>query len=263
MPRLVLVAAQLVSAACVALLALLVIFDASAERITAGRTPAEFSARLDQTLLPDYDDTTVIAHNAGDAIAPATKAVAWGTDAVEIDVHSTGGELFASHDAPIAGLEDLVFRGPTLAAAWNVARLRGTVLLHLKEHSPRYLRAVHAFLATHRIRREIVQTYDPGTLRKLRRTDPRVTRLLLVFHASDIDRLRGDPELVRLIDGVSIRDGVLSGRVLAWLKRERLQTFVWTVNDERRMNQLVRAGVNGLITERLDIMRLLGTGRAA
>ena len=261
MPRLVLIVAQLVSAGCIALLVLLVVFDAQAERITAGRTPAEFSARLDRSLLRDYNDTTVIAHNAGDAIRPATEAVAWGVDGVEIDVHSAGGELFAAHDAPVPFLEDVVFRGPSLQAAWDVARLRDTVLLHLKEHSPRYLRDVHAFLATHRLRREIVQTYDPGTLRALRRTDPRVTRLLLVFHASDLARLRHDPALVRLIDGVSVRDPLLTPAALAWLKHRRLRTFVWTVNDEHRMNQLVRAGVDGLITERLDIMRLLGTGR--
>jgi glycerophosphoryl diester phosphodiesterase len=47
------------------------------------------------------------------------------------------------------------------------------------------------------------------------------------------------------------------------LKAHRLKSFVWVVNDERRMNQLVRAGVDGLITERLDVMRLLGTGKGA
>jgi glycerophosphoryl diester phosphodiesterase len=261
MPRLLLVVAQVVSAACIAVLALLVVFDAQAERITAGRTPAEFSARLDPRLLGDYGHTIVIAHNAGDAIRPATEAVAWGVDGVEIDVHSAGGELFAAHDAPVPFLEDLVFRGPSLRAAWDVARLRDTVLLHLKEHSPAYLRQVHAFLATHRVRHEIVQTYDPATLRYLRRADPQVTRLLLVFHASDLTDLRRNPGLVRLIDGVSVREQLLTPAALAWLKQQRLKTFAWTVNDERRMNQLVRAGVDGLITERLDFMRLLGTGK--
>ena len=261
MPRLLLVIAQLVSAGCIGLLALLVVFDTQAERLTAGRTPAEFSDRLDQRLLPRYGDPTVIAHNAGDAIGPATEAVAWGADGVEIDVHSAPGELFAAHDAPVRFLEDVVFRGPSLQAAWNIARLRDTVLLHLKEHSPRYLRQVHAFLASHRMPHEIVQTYYPANLRVLRRTDPAVTRLLLIFTAADLDRLRRDPALVRTIDGVSVRDSLATPRVLAWLKAQRLRTFVWVVNDEPRMNQLVRAGVDGLITERLDIMRLLGTGQ--
>jgi glycerophosphoryl diester phosphodiesterase len=261
MPRLLLVLAQLVSAGCIAFLALLIVFDTEAERLTAGRTPAEFSHRLDQRLLPSYGDPTVIAHNAGDAIRPATEAIAWGADGVEIDVHSAPGELFAAHDAPLPVLEDEVFRGPSLAAAWKVAGLSDTVLLHLKEHSPGYRRQVHAFLASHRVRHPIVQTYYPANLRALRRTDPAVTRLLLIFSAADVDRLRRDRGLVRTIDGVSVRDGVATPRVLAWLKAQRLKTFVWTINDEARMNQLVRAGVDGLITERLDIMRLLGTGR--
>ena len=38
-----------------------------------------------------------------------------------------------------------------------------------------------------------------------------------------------------------------------------MTTFVWTVNDEARMNQLLAHGVHGLITDRLDIVRLLGS----
>ena len=37
-------------------------------------------------------------------------------------------------------------------------------------------------------------------------------------------------------------------------------TFAWPVNDERRMNQLVARGIDGLITDRFDVMRLLGEG---
>jgi hypothetical protein len=35
------------------------------------------------------------------------------------------------------------------------------------------------------------------------------------------------------------------------------------VNDESRMNQLVARGIDGVITDRLDIMQLLGKGTRA
>ncbi len=263
MARLVLLLASLVSAACLLAFAALALFDAQAERLTAGRPPAEFSARLEDRLRGDYDDVVVIAHNAGDSLPAATRAIAYGTDGIEIDVRSTGGELFATHDAPLPLLEDLVFRGPSLAQVWDIARLRDTVLLHLKERSPSYLAAVHAFLAAHRLRRVLVQAAHPATLRALRRTDPRITPLLLVFSDGGLDALRRDPGALRGIAGVSVRERVLTPAALAWLRARRLLVFAWTVNDERRLNALVAAGVDGLITERLDIMRLLGTGQVA
>lgn len=262
MAGLVFFAARVVSALCVALLGVFVVFDAQTERLTAGRVPSQFAQRLDAGLTDaDYAKVTSVAHNAGDDLPAATDAVAYGVDAIEIDVRAAGDELFASHNPPLPFLEDLVFRGPSLQDAWDVAKLRNTVLLHLKEGSPRYLTRLREFLAARPLRRVIVQTHDPATLRTLRRTIPSAQRLLLIFTARDLQDLRRDRELVRTIDGVSVRDSLLSAPIFAWLKRRGLLTFAWTVNDERRMNELVAWGVDGLITERLDVMRLLGEGR--
>lgn len=259
--RIVFVLGCLLCTACTLGFALFIVFDAQAERLTAGRTPAEFSARLDGRLTGDYDEVTGIAHNAGDALEVATRAVAYSVDGIEIDVRSTGGRLYATHDAPIPLLEDIAFRGPSLQSAWDVARLRSAVLLHLKERSPAYLARVDAFLSAHRLRHVMVQTKAPATLRFLRRAQPEVTRLLLVFTPGELRRLQRDRATLAVLDGVSVRDSVLTPRALAWFKRRGLLTYAWTINDERRMNQLVAAGIDGLITERLDIMRLLGTAR--
>lgn len=245
---------------CVIVLAAVVAFDAQAERFTAGRVPAEFAQRLNGDLAGDYGRVTGVAHNAGDDLGQATLAVAWGADAIEIDVRDAGGELFASHDAPVPLLEDLVFRGPSLDAAWKVAQLRDTVLLHLKERSPRYLTELRAFLASRAMPRVIVQTHDVQTLRVLRRTIPRAQRLLLITSAAAFAHLRADKAALAVIDGVSVRENLLSASSQAWLERRGLLTFAWTVNDEPRMNELVAEGVDGLITERLDMMQLLGEG---
>jgi hypothetical protein len=159
------------------------------------------SRRLEPGLGHGYASAIGVAHNAGDDLGTATEAAAYGADAIEIDVRSDGSELFASHDAPLPGLEDVVFRGPSLQQAWDIAQLRGTVLLHLK-----------------------------GRDRPLRAA----------------------------IDGVSVHNRLATLPLLAWLEHRRLTTFVWTVNDEARMNELLAHGVHGLISDRLDIVRLLG-----
>jgi glycerophosphoryl diester phosphodiesterase len=257
---LVFLVARAVSILCVVVLAVVVAFDASVERYTAGRVPSEFAKRLDVRLAGRDHDVTGVAHNAGDDLGAATKAVAYGADAIEIDVRAVGDELFASHDAPVPFLEDLVFRGPSLDEAWDIAQLRDTVLLHLKEGSPRYLTAVRDFLAARPLPHVILQTHHRNALLVLRRTIPSARRLLLVLTARDFDRLRGDEQLLASIDGVSIRDNLLSAQAQAWLERRGLLIYVWSVNDPRRVNELVARGIDGLITDQLNLMRLLGHG---
>lgn len=251
---------RVVSVLCVAVLVVVAIFDAKAARFTAGKVPAVFTQQLDVDLAGEYQRVIGVAHNAGDDLAAATRAVAYGADAIEIDVRSAGSDLLASHDAPVPFLQELVFRGPSFGDALEVAQLQDTVLLHLKERSPRYLNDVRSFLRTRPMRKTIVQTSDPGTLRALRRTMPKAQLLLLVLDDPGLARLRRDPRLLATIDGVSVRESLLSAPVQAWLERRRLLTFAWTVNDEQRMNTLVAGGVDGLMTDRLDIMQLLGEG---
>jgi hypothetical protein len=195
-PLVVFVVSRLVSVLCVVALGAVVVFDASVERFTAGRVPAEFARRLDVDLAGRYTNVTGVAHNAGDDLNAATKAVAYGADAIEIDVRSVGSELFASHDAPVPFLEDLVFRGPSLRRAWDVAQLRDTVLLHLKESSPGFISHVRDFLAPRPLRRVIIQTDNRDALRVVQRTIPSAQRLLLVLKAPDLQALRGDTELL-------------------------------------------------------------------
>ena len=257
-PRVIAVLAWLVSAVCVLMLASLVVFDAQAERFTAGLTPKQFSKTLETELRDDYAGVVGVAHNAGDDTQAAFRAAAHGVDAIEIDVTSVGGELHASHDAPIPVVDTLLFRGPELEEAWEAAALRRVVVLHLKESSPDYLRDVARFLATRSGPRVIFQTGDADSLRVLARTVPLAERLLLVFDEDDLREVRRDRALRDAIDGVSVRDRLLTAPEHGWLEDQGLKTFAWTVNDEQRMNELTERGIDGLITDRLDIMALLG-----
>ncbi len=253
MAHLVFAVSCMVTLACIAVLGAFVVFDAQAARITTGRVPREFTRALDPTLVAPRRPF-VVAHNAGDELTTAARAVAWGADAVEIDVRSAGGELVASHDAPLPLLEDVVFHGPSLQQAWDVAALRRTVLLHLKERSPAYLARVRDFVRAQPPRRLIVQTDDVGTLRWVRRELPSAQRLLLVLGPRQVAELR-DPGVLAVIDGASVRDPLATPPLIHALRARHLATFVWTVDAQPRMDALVRRGVDGIITDRLDFMR--------
>lgn len=261
MPLVVLVVARIVSLVCVLVLGAAAFFDVRTERFTAGVLPPQVAGTLDVDVARHRREVTVVAHNAGDDLPSATRAIAYGADAIEIDVRASGNELFASHDAQIPLLEDLVFRGPTLTNAWEVAELRDTVLLHLKESGSRYLGNLRRFLAARPLERVITQTGDHSTLEVVRRTIPRATRLLLIFKRQELVDLRRDARLLREIDGVSVRDELLTPSVLRWLEQRRLLTFAWSIDDERRANALVTAGADGIITDRLDLMELFGQRR--
>jgi glycerophosphoryl diester phosphodiesterase len=46
---------------------------------------------------------------------------------------------------------------------------------------------------------------------------------------------------------------VLSRRLLDETRRLGVEVHVWTVNDPRRMRELVERGVSGIITDRTDL----------
>lgn len=54
---------------------------------------------------------------------------------------------------------------------------------------------------------------------------------------------------------------IATAQLVADAHRRNLKIHVWTVNDEERMRQLIRLGVDGIFTDRPDVMLRLG-GRA-
>jgi glycerophosphoryl diester phosphodiesterase len=57
---------------------------------------------------------------------------------------------------------------------------------------------------------------------------------------------------------VSVFQGLVDANLVAWLHQHKLLILAWTVNDGRRLNELVRLGVDGITTANLAILRALG-----
>jgi len=63
----------------------------------------------------------------------------------------------------------------------------------------------------------------------------------------------GDPA----VQGVSVRDRLASDALLRAVHARGLREFVWSVDDPARVQHLLDVGVDGIITDRLDVMRAL------
>jgi len=227
-----------------------------------GEQPIQFYLSLDGDLLDDYSEVIVVAHNSGDRVTTTREALAHGAEVIEIDVVSVSGGLYAAHAAPPPFITRHIYQGPPLYSMWVAAAEAEAIKLDLKETSPRYVNLVIRFLTTHHTtddeRRVIASTRNRYVLESIHTRAPNVILLLSVGTPAQFDALTRDPALVEMIDGVTIRHTLVDEERMMWLRENGLITFAWTVNDLSRTNELVKLGVNGITTDNLAIMELLG-----
>ena len=256
---LVITAAVLVIAGCLVVLGVLVLDPERGEEWTTGLSPVQFYRELDAELLDDYVGTLGVAHNSGDSVGATLEALGRDADVVEVDVVSLDGRLYAAHGAPVTWIGDRLFRGPPLERIWVASAAADAIKLDLKEDSPAFHELVLRFLAERRgHRRVIVVSPDPGVLRLFAEREPDVLRFLGIGSADRFGAIEEDPTLAAVLDGVSVRHGLIDQERAAWLEGRGLFTLAWTVNDLARVNELVLLGVDAITTDNLAIMTLLG-----
>lgn len=248
-------------------LGIFIFFPTLAEEFTAGLRPSLFYAPLPQDVIAadleqEYEQVFGVAHNSGDSVPATLAALASGADAIEIDVVSLDGALYSSHAPPLPWIGSSVFRGPSLEAVWTAAAQTDLVKFDLKESTPEFLELVLGFLATHKQDHQVViATDDPASLRFFADRMPDVLRFFSVGDREELTSLREDPDLVALIDGVSIQEALVDEETAGWLNERDLRVLVWIVNDLGRANDLVRLGVDAITTDNLALMGLLGGQR--
>ena len=106
---------------------------------TGAAPPAQFYQKVqpEPALAQDYPRVLGVAHNAGNNLGTLATALHYGADVIEIDVISARGQLVAGRDQPLPWLARQLFRGPTLAEAWDRAAAAEIVKLDLKQTGPR------------------------------------------------------------------------------------------------------------------------------
>ena len=219
-------------------------------------------------------------------------ALALGADMVEVDVRRTAdGALVLLHDAILTRTTDVVrvfpsrapwrvqdftldevraldagswksttFTGevvPTLDEAWEVLHRAGRrLLVEVKEPAVHrgierdvvaFLRGVAAGSDAGRV---IVQSFDLGAMRRLAHEAPEVpTGVLVPLPARD---LRAVASWAAYLNP---HHRFLDDRYLDAVRAAGLRCLPWTVDRPRAIRRLLRAGVDGVISNRPDLVR--------
>ncbi|MGN6485318.1 MAG: glycerophosphodiester phosphodiesterase [Thermomicrobiales bacterium] len=255
--------ASLVIAGSLYLVGLFLVAPGRGEEWTVGRRPNQFYSELnhDRQIFSDatYASVLGVAHNSGGSIEATLEALVAGADVIEADVAAVDGPLYVAHDPPLPFIGPRWFRGPRLDRVWAATYGADAVMLDLKESSSPYLDLVVDFLEVRqRTRQVIISTRSPQALQRLHRDLPDVTLLLSVPDTATLRALQGNASLLAVVDGISVRHTVLEEENAAWLEERHLLTFAWTVNDMDRVNELMRLGVDGITSDNLAIVSLLG-----
>jgi len=219
----------------------------------------------------------VIAHRGASAYAPEHTFAAYdlaleqGATMLELDVRVTlDGELVVLHDttllrtalqpghvaqmscADLAAL-DAPLRPLTLDAVLERYGRRARLLVELKDPAPAWERGVaDAFLRHGLAERVVVQSFDAAALRRLRAAAPWLSVAPLRRRAPGTRVLRG---IAAYAGAVGVWHGLVDQEFVLRARGCGLAVRAWTVNDPRDMHRLLALGVDGVITDRPDVLR--------
>jgi glycerophosphoryl diester phosphodiesterase len=224
----------------------------------------------------------VTAHRGHARAAPENtlsamrKAVESGADYAEMDVQETAdGVIVLLHDRDlkrVAGvsrrLEEMPYdevrkldvgswfdpafaseRIPTLEEVINQCRGRIRLNIELKFFGPNRQLAADVARLVHKLNFEsecLITSLQFDGLQEVKRHNPRLRTGLIVAHAlGDVSRLE--------TEALSVRADFLSDHLLRSAHRNGLEVHVWTVNEAGRIVQMIKRGVDNVITSDPDL----------
>jgi glycerophosphoryl diester phosphodiesterase len=189
--------------------------------------------------------TLVIAHRGAcwelpeNTLAAFERAIEVGADFVELDVHATGdGTLVVCHDRPAGG---------ELRLDEAVATLAGRIGLMCELKTPwRYRRHDVVRRTVELLPDEaIVLSFDPRALQAVR------GRRVLQHVGFGVSIAKAS----RYAWGVGFHTHRVTKRGLDKARCLGLVTTVYTVNEPERMRELAALGVDGIFSDRPDLLR--------
>lgn len=217
-------------------------------------------------------------------MAAFERAVELGADALELDLHLTrDNELVVIHDETLdrttdgsgpvheRSLGELMrldagrwfgegFAGqriPRLAEVLDRFAGRVPLALEIKAGStffPGIEEKVVSALRQHGvIDQGAVASFDHYALRRLKEIEPTIrTAALLVGRPVSLSALAGPAKA----DGLALEASFVTKTEVEACRASGLQLVVWVVNDPAQMRHFIKLGVDGIITDRPDLLRL-------
>jgi glycerophosphoryl diester phosphodiesterase len=241
------------------------------------------------------DDFTIIAHRGASAYYPENTlaafegAIALGADMVELDVQlSADGEVVAFHDEKIERCTDgqgkvtectlttlkkldagswfdRKFQGteiPTLAEVLNVCRNKIAVNIEIKTEAVRDAilggieeKSLKIVEESGMLGHTVFSSFDPRALRHLKAIDATVS-IAVLFEKKYYGSLLPSA-IIELVgaDAFNCARGELGRKWLADLQANNIPVNVYTINDERNMRRFLEMKVNGIFTNRPDVLK--------
>lgn len=201
----------------------------------------------------------VVAHRAGNGIDALRRAESVGVGLVEADVRLYRGRLEVRHLKTVGPLPILWDRW-MLAAPW---RPRLTLRELLSATSDRTELLLDLKGPRRALGERVLDELRPYLGRRTFTVCSRWWRLLEPFEGTSVRRIHSvgsrrqlDRLLARFaghrLDGVSVHERLLDERVVAELKELAGVVMTWPVNGRERASELVRLGVDGLITDEAE-----------
>jgi glycerophosphoryl diester phosphodiesterase len=250
--------------------------------------------------------TRIAAHRGGAALWPENsllafeKAIALGSDLLELDVHLAGdGTIVVIHDATVdrttggrgaiasltaADLRQLRLKGPDGAVTAQrvpafdevLALATGSavgLLVEVKGPGPgvRYdgleEKILTALTSAGLHERAAIMAFNPDVISRVRALAPRARTTLLVSRGA-VERARARPEdtvewaRAAGVTDLGLEQSLVTSRVAAAARAAMLVLGVWTVNDEAAMRRVSALGVDILTTDRPDLAKRVLRGGA-
>jgi len=234
--------------------------------------------------------TLNIAHRGASALAPENtiaafeRAVELGADVIELDLHlSRDGELVVIHDDTLDRTTD--GSGPVHqrslgelmrldAGRWFGEGFAGQRIPRLDEVLDRFAgkvplaleikagstffpgieeKVVSALRERAAIDQTAVASFDHYALRRLKEIEPTIrTAALLVGRPVSLSAIAGPAKA----DGLALEASFVTKTEVEACRAAGLQIVVWVVNDPAQMRHFIRLGVDGIITDRPELLRL-------
>ena len=225
--------------------------------------------------------TLIIGHRGASAEAPENTLYAFnlaleqGADGVELDVQlSHDGELIVFHDGTVDRLtagtgrvDDLTLaelqslqlpeeqRIPTLDEVFETFGARplyNVEIKVMKEGNLGVETAVADRIQAHHLEnRVIVSSFSLLSVHRARRALPAATPVALLWYKNWFNY----GHLAISAQADHPYDPMVNEAYMAWARKRGLKVNVWTVDDPRRAKQLVDLGVDGIITNKPQLIR--------
>ena len=227
----------------------------------------------------------VIAHRGASRAAPENtlsamkKAIEFGADYAECDVSQTkDGEIVLFHDEEMertTGKEGMIwdytlaelremevgswfkeeFRGEPIPTLREVIRLvKGKIKLNIEvkisENEPGIAQKVVDIVRAENFSKNcMITSFDMETVKTFKAIAPDLRTGLIFDKEYRPDVFEGNWDILssnyKLVDAEFVRLAKKSGK----------KTYVWTVNEREEMLRLIRLGVDGIITDKPDLLK--------